>query len=113
MQYQGHENGQTMPQAHSVVPLVLDFSADGKVSGGSTENGCQWLGVWGQGHDRRIISMDISLTGCSYADLNRRYAGSFLLRVPDSAGDILLQAFAQPMLGQGARAYDIKGTLRR
>jgi hypothetical protein len=111
MQYQGRENGQTMPQAHTVVPLVVNFTADGKVSGSSADNGCKWLGVWSQGG--RIVSVDVSLTECSYAGLDRRYAGSFLLGVPDSTGEVMLQAFALPIPGQSARAYDIKGTLQR
>jgi hypothetical protein len=36
-----------------------------------------------------------------------------LLGVPDSSGDMMLQAFTIPLPGQGARGYDIKGTLRR
>jgi hypothetical protein len=45
MQYQGRENGQTLEEAHSVVPLSLEITADGKVSGSSAENGGKWLGV--------------------------------------------------------------------
>jgi hypothetical protein len=111
MQYQGRESGQTLEEAHSVAPSSLNFTADGKVSGGSQDNGCKWLGVWSQGG--RIISIDMSLTGCSYGGLNRRFAGTFLLGVPDSSGEVLLQAFTLPLPGQGARGYDIKGTLRR
>jgi hypothetical protein len=111
MQYQGRENRQTLEEAHSVVPSPLTFTADGKVSGGSQENGCKWLGVWSQGG--RIVSIDMSLTGCRYTGLNRRFTGTFLLGVPDSSGEVLLQAFTLPLPGQGARGYDIKGTLRR
>jgi hypothetical protein len=111
MQYQGRENGQTLEEAHSVVPSPLTFTADGKVSGDSQENGCKWLGVWSQGG--RIVSIDMSLTGCRYTGLNRRFTGTFLLGVPDSSGEVLLQAFTLPLAGQGARGYDIKGTLRR
>jgi hypothetical protein len=81
MQYQGRENGQTLEEAHSVVPLSLEITADGKVSGSSAENGCKWLGVWSQGG--RIVSIDMSLTGRGYTGLNRRYTCTFLLGVPD------------------------------
>ena len=111
IQYQGRENEQTLEEAHSVVPLALSFTADGKVSGASAENGCHWLGIWAQ--SGRIINMDVSLTGCHYAGLNRRYAGTYLLAIPDSSGAMLLQAFTMPFSGQGARLYDVKGTLRR
>ena len=111
MQYHGVENAQAPTEAHSVVPLSLDFSADGKVSGISAENGCKWLGIWSQGG--RIITIDVSLTGCSYAGLNRRFAGTYLLGVPDSSGEMMIRAFTIPFPDQGARGYDIKGTLRR
>jgi hypothetical protein len=41
-QFQGAENAQVIDAAHSVVPLVLTFSADGKVSGSSADNGCSY-----------------------------------------------------------------------
>jgi hypothetical protein len=51
IQYQGRESGQTLTQAHSVAPLAVNFTADGKVSGGSADNECKWLGVWSQGDE--------------------------------------------------------------
>jgi hypothetical protein len=42
MQYQGRENAQALEEAHSVVPSLLTFTADGKVAGGSQEKGCKW-----------------------------------------------------------------------
>src|SRR5882757_4476342 len=111
IQYQGRENGQTLAEAHSVESSSLTFSADGKVSGASQEIGCKWLGVWSQGG--RLVSIDPSLTGCAYDGLNRRFTGTFLLGVPDSSGEMMLQAFTLPLPGRGARLYDIKGTLRR
>jgi hypothetical protein len=44
-QFQGVEKGQELHEAHSVVLLGLTFSADGKVSGKSADNGCELLGV--------------------------------------------------------------------
>jgi len=52
----------------------------------------------------------MSLTGCKYAG---RFTGTFLFGVPDSSGEMMLQAFTLLLPGQGARGYDIKGTLRR
>jgi hypothetical protein len=45
-QFQGAQNAVVFEEAHSVVPLILTFSADGKVSGASAENGCALLGLW-------------------------------------------------------------------
>jgi hypothetical protein len=93
------------------VLLPLTFTADGKASGASQENGCRWLGVWSQGG--RIIFIDISVTGRHYAGLNRRFTGAFLLGVPDSSGEVSLQVSTLPLPGQGARGYEHQGRLRR
>jgi hypothetical protein len=44
-QFQGAQSAVVIEEAHSVVPLVLTFSADGKVSGASADNGCSLLGL--------------------------------------------------------------------
>src|ERR1700722_810710 len=54
-QFQGAENTQVMEAAHSVVPLMLTFSADGKVSGSSADNGCSLLGLWAPGLPLRLF----------------------------------------------------------
>jgi hypothetical protein len=106
-QYQGKENGQVMEQAHTVVPLVLEFTADGKVSGSSAENGCKVLGVWSQGNPLQIVWVDVTLSACRFAGLDRRYIGSFVLARPDSSGQLSVLAT------EFVRTYDVKGTLRR
>jgi len=84
------------------------------VSGLSPENGCTLLGVWSQGTPASIVWLDVTLDGCRYVGLNRRYHGSFLLARPDSSGELTVQAIENPHLGQmKARMFDIKGTLRR
>jgi hypothetical protein len=112
-QYQGRENGQVLEQAHTVVPLILEFTADGKVSGSSADNGCKLLGVWSQGGPPQIIWVDITLSACQFAGFDRRYTGSFILGRPDSSGQLNVLATEFPRATQGARTYDVKGTLRR
>jgi hypothetical protein len=113
VQYQGRENGQELGEAHTVVPLTLEFTNDGKVSGGSVDNGCRMLGVWSQGGPPQIIWVDITLSACRFGGLDRRYTGSFLLAKPDSSGLLNVLATEFPHATQGARMYDVKGTLRR
>jgi hypothetical protein len=115
MQYAGTEQGEEIQAAHSVVSLTLEFTADGKVSGKSPGNGCTWLGVWSQGGKglERLISLNMSMSGCQFAGLNRRFTGTFLLGVPDSSGQMQLGAYPIPLPGQKARAYRLDGTLRR
>jgi hypothetical protein len=71
-QFQGAQYAQVIDEAHSVVPLVLTFGADGKVSAVSPENGCELLGLWAPGSTPRLFALDITLKGCRYSGLNRR-----------------------------------------
>jgi hypothetical protein len=113
-QFHGVENGEAIRDAHTVVPGTIEFSADGKVSGSSPENGCTLLGVWSQGGPATLVWLDFTLDGCRYEGLNRRYHGSLILARPDSSGELSAQALENPHLGQmKARMFDIKGTLRR
>jgi hypothetical protein len=112
-QFQGAENGQVMDAAHSVVPLVLTFSADGKVSGSSADNGCSLLGLWTPGVTPRLFNLDITLKGCRFAGLNRRYNGSLTATFADDSAQFSLAAYALPIPGQPIRRYDVGATLRR
>jgi hypothetical protein len=113
-QYHGVENGETLVDAHTLVPGTIEFTADGKVSGSSPENGCSLLGVWSHGTPATIIWIDVTLHGCRYVGLNRRYHGSFLLGKPANSGELSVHATANPHPGQlKARMFDIQGTLLR
>jgi hypothetical protein len=114
IQYQENQNGQTVAAAHSVALLKAEFTADGKVSGASDGNGCQLLGVWSDG-GQTLVWIDITLSGCSYAELNRRYHGSFILARPDSSGQLAAESLGIPVVFSKdvGRMFDIKGTLRR
>jgi hypothetical protein len=112
-QFQGAENAQVMEAAHSVVPFVLTFSADGKVSGSSADNGCSLLGLWAPGVTPRLFNLDITLKGCRFAGLNRRYAGTLVATFADNLAQFSLAAYALPIPGQPVRRYDVGATLRR
>ena len=72
MQYQATENGQVVQAAHSVVPLTAEFTADGKISGSSTENGCKLLGIWSQ-DPQYIVWFDLTLNSCRFPALDWRF----------------------------------------
>jgi hypothetical protein len=112
-QYQASESGQQIGEAHTVVPLILTFSADGKISGASSDNGCQWLGVWSPGSTPRLFSLDVSFSGCRYAGFNRRFSGNLIATFPEQSAQLTLQAFDVFHAGQTPRMYDIKAALRR
>jgi hypothetical protein len=114
IQYHEFQNGQTVQAAHSVALLRAEFTADGKVSGSSEDNGCKMLGVWSDG-GQTLVWIDITLSACSYGELNRRYHGSFILARPDSSGQIAATSLGVPALlsKDVGKMFDIKGTLRR
>ncbi len=112
VQYQANENGQLLQAAHSVVSLAAEFTPDGKLAGSSDENGCKLLGIWSQ-DAQHIVWVDVTLSTCRFPGLNRRFNGSFLLAKPAGSAQLQIIATDLPHEGQGARMYDIKGTLRR
>jgi hypothetical protein len=112
-QFQGTENGQLLQEAHTVVPVVLTFTADGKVSGTSPDNGCSLLGVWSPGMTPRLFPLDITLKDCRYAGFNRRYSGNLLATFTENSAQLMLQAYTVPIPGVPLRRYDVGATLRR
>jgi hypothetical protein len=109
----GKWSGQIQYQeAHSVALLTAEFTADGKVMGSSSENGCQFLGVWSAG-GQTLNWIDLTLSNCNYPDLNRRYHGSLILARPDSSGNLQVQSIGTPFSKDTAKVFDVKGTLRR
>jgi hypothetical protein len=113
LQFQETSNGQTVQAAHSVAVLLAEFTLDGKVMGSSSENGCRILGVWSQGITPTLIWIDVTIHNCDYADLDRRYHGSFIVARPDSSGEVSVQSIGAPFSKDMAKYFDIKGTLRR
>jgi hypothetical protein len=94
-QFQGAANAVIIDEAHSVVPLTLTFSADGKVSGTSADNGCAFLGLWAPGLTPRLFNLDITLKGCLYAGLNRRYSGTLVATFSDNSAQFSLMTYAR------------------
>lgn len=74
-QYQAFIGTTSDPAAHIVTGLTVVIDAQGKVVGISTENGCRLLGIAAPGITPTILNLDVTLTGCKYAGLNRTYKG--------------------------------------
>jgi hypothetical protein len=106
-------NGVRVAEAQSVVPLVLTFSPDGKVTGSSPENGCNVLGVWSPGSTPRVFMLDVSLNSCSYPKFNQRYAGNLIATFPERIAQLSLVANTLPFPGQSIWQFDVGATLRR
>jgi hypothetical protein len=100
-------------EAHTVVGLTLTFTADGKVSGTSPDNGCSLLGVWSPGSTPRLFPLDITLKDCRYGGFNRRYSGNLIATFTENLAQLTLQAYTVPIPGVPLRRYDVGATLRR
>lgn len=111
-QYQAKIGTQLVDEAHSVVPLVISIDADSKVTGGSPGNGCKLLGIASPGVSKSLLRLDVTLSRCQYADLNRRYSGSISVRAKDKTAQLDLNAHLIRS-GVPGRFFDIKATLRR
>lgn len=112
-QFQGAQNGQLIEEAHTVIPLVMTFTVDGKVSGTGPDNGCTLLGLWAPGSTPRLFPLDVTLTGWRYAGFNRRYSGNLIATFIENLAQFSLQAYTVPIPGQPVRRYDVGATLRR
>lgn len=110
-QYQVTNSRHSQQSTHSVVPLMILVSDDGKVQGTSSENGCRLLGIATPGTSPRILNVDVTLSDCIAKDLNQRFRGSLVLNPADRSARLKLLA---QRIGVGtALTADIKASLRR
>lgn len=110
VQYQATTRGQLVPEAHTVVPLVLRIESSGKVTGVSTDNGCKLLGIATPApYTPLLLQLDVTLSTCSFRDYNRRFTGNVVVDQQSRVANLSLNA-----LGVGAMsAYNVKATMRR
>ena len=115
-QYQGTTvKGQTMREAHVVVPLMIKVEQQGRVSGVSPENGCKLLGVAAPYIAPNMLKLDVTLSECRYPALNRRYSGTLILNQSSNSVQFSLRSL-NPMLAvliAGPSNFDIKATMKR
>jgi hypothetical protein len=111
-QYQAKVGTELVEQAHAVVPVVLSIGIDGKVTGGSPDNGCRLLGIAAPGVIKTMLNLDVTLSQCRYAEFNRRYGGFISIYAKDKTAQLNLNAHVI-RAGIPPRFFDMKGTLRR
>ena len=111
-QYQAKVAMQLVQDAHAVVPIHFVIDTDGKVTGGSLENGCRLLGIASPGVLKTMLNLDVTLSQCRYAEFNRRYSGFISIYAKDKTAQLKLNAHVV-RAGIPPRLFDVKGTLRR
>lgn len=110
-QYQATIDRKPDPAAHTVTNLTIRVEVDGKVWGGSTENDCKLLGVWRpMSPSINVINLDVTLSGCRYEGLNRRYSGNLAFYSPSN---VQLSLMSQRVAPGKSAVFDIKATMRR
>ncbi|MGA7950999.1 MAG: DUF4124 domain-containing protein [Thiobacillaceae bacterium] len=113
-QYQATVKGQTVSEAHVVVPLVIQVEKEGRVRGASPENGCRMLGVAAPYVTPNLLTLDVTLSDCRYPALNRRYSGTLALYRSSNSVQFYLHSFNIGLAAVGDTAhFDIKATMRR
>lgn len=111
-QFQASENGRQLAAGHSVAPLVLNVAPDSKVTGISSDSGCKVLGLASPGLLPTLMNLDVTLSGCQYAPMNRRLTGTLMLNTSAKVVQLSMQAYSVPTFGPSSR-YEVTATLRR
>lgn len=111
VQYQATIDRKLDSAAHAVTALTIRVEPGGKVWGTSKENGCKLLGIAApQAGSATVMRLDVTLSDCQYAGLNRRYQG----HIANYKSHVDLLLMAQDIgLGRRPGVFDVKGTLRR
>lgn len=112
IQYQATFQIKPVPDAHAVVPTSISIDPQGKLLGVSPENGCKMKGVASPGITPTMLNLDVTLSGCRYANLNRRLFGTLALFPAEKHAQFWIYAHPVDLLNPGW-SYDIKGTVRR
>lgn len=110
-QYQAFIRTTSDPAGHIVTNLTINVDPQGKVTGTSTENGCRMLGLAAPGIIPTIVTLNVTLTGCTYSGYNRTYAGSLSVFSKEAYAKFSLQAI--DILSGKAGTYNITATMRR
>jgi len=110
-QYQAFIKSVSDPAAHTVTDLTIDIDPRGKVAGASPENGCRLLGIAAPGAVPAIVALNVTLTGCRYAGLNRTYKGQLSLYAKQGHASLSLQAL--DISARRGGTFNITSTMRR
>ena len=110
-EYQAFIKTTSDPAAHTVTNLTILIDPSGKVTGTSTENNCKLLGLASPGSAPFIVTLKVTVTGCTYQGLNKTYQGLLSVFTKDKHAKFSLQAFEMSSGKSGT--YNITATMRR
>jgi hypothetical protein len=110
-EYQAFIKTTSDPAAHTITNLTILVNPSGKVTGTSTENNCKLLGLASPGSAPFIVMLNVTVTGCTYAGLNRTYQGLLSVFTKDKYAKFSLQAIDISSGKSGT--FNITSTMRR
>lgn len=111
-QYQAFVGTVSDPTAHTITNLTIRIDPQGKVTGISTENNCRLLGLARPGVATHIVTLDVTVTGCHYAGLNRTYQGYLSAFSREKHAAFSLQAIEIGYKQKGG-TFNIGSTMKR
>jgi hypothetical protein len=112
-QYQARLNSTLVSDAHAVIPMIISISPQGKVMGFSEQNQCRMKGIASPGIGPTSLSIDVTLSGCSYPGYNQRMSGYINLNSAQKQAQLSLNGIVIQSFGRGSEQYEIRATMRR
>lgn len=110
-QYQAFIRTTSDPAAHAVIDLTINIDPRGKLIGTSVENGCKMLGLASPGVTPTILTLNVTMSSCTYEGFNRTYHGFLSVFTKDRYTKFSLQAI--DVSSGKAGTYNITSTMRR
>lgn len=111
VQYQATGSGGVVGEVMAVVSMTMDIDPQGKIIGSSPENGCKAKGIASPATSPMSLYLDMTLAGCHYSGLNRRYFGSLSVDQQKKLAQFSLQGVYRVFAD--SFHTEVKGTLRR
>lgn len=111
VQYLATGSGGVIGEAMAVVSMTMDIDPQGKITGSSAENGCKAKGIASPATSPLSLSLDVTLAGCHYSGLNRRYFGSLSVDQQKKLAQFSLQGVYRVFAD--SFHTEVRGTLHR
>ena len=112
-QFQAKINGAVVQDAHTVGPMTISISPQGKVLGIDEQSKCRLKGVASPFVGPNSLSLDVTFSGCQYPGYNKRMNGHLNLSPTQRVAMLTLHGFIVAPFGTKNEIYDIRATMRR
>jgi len=111
-QFQGTLAGKIDPAAQTVSELSVKIEPGGRLTGASATNGCKLQGTATPGAAPTVANLEITFSGCTYPELNRKFMGNLIEYPKDRYVALSLNANQLATGGKKPATYSVKATIR-